>query len=252
MRRGIAIAAAGALLAAGAAGLRVKLPGRAGAGPEPPPAPEVGAPPEEAAAGGAGASSPGEPGELRDAWGQDRERVERERLLARAAALGTPASVAWLAETAARDRELGALAGAALARVANPAAAPALAAVAVGADPVIARANAARALGAAGGAPEVPLLARLVADEAQPLRVRQESALALAKLKAAPAAPTVARLLDETASDPSPDAEQLRISLVQALASARTAGARAALARHAERPLGPTERAFVVQALGAR
>jgi hypothetical protein len=180
------------------------------------------------------------------------ERPMQERLLDAAGWLGTREAVAWLAMVATTDERNGVRAAVALGRIDKRGSAADLASLASGSGPVILRANAARALGAAGGAPEVPLLARLVADSTEPQRVRQEAALSLARIGAAASVPALASTLNQTWSDASPQAEQLRISIIQALAGAGTVEAREALSLHAQRAPGLAEKAFLAQILAAR
>lgn len=83
-------------------------------------------------------------------------------------------------------------------------------------------------------------------------RLRLEAALALAKSGATSAAGALGSALDRLSSEVGPEAEQLRISIVEALAGLATPAARQVLQRHAERSLSPVERTFTQRALGAQ
>lgn len=186
--------------------------------------------------------------ELKAAYGRG-SALERERLLREAATLGTPDAARWLADVAATDEPLAAHAGAALGSIADPRAAAELAQVASSNAPVLVRANAVRALGRSGSPEQTEALTDLVRRPDQPLRVRQEAALALGALGDPSAVPALVAALDAVAADTSPEGEQLRISLVQALGRIPSEAARKFLARHAGRPLSARERAFVLQAM---
>lgn len=179
------------------------------------------------------------------------DAVVRERTLAAAALLGTPEAAAWLATVAESDARLGAHAGAALGTMTDPRAVPELRRLASG-GPVIVRANAIRALGATGDRESADVLGVLVADASQPLRVRQEAALAVGRLGDASIVDRLVAALESASNESTPDAEQFRISLIQALGDVATPGARAALATHARRRLSTVERAFTERALATR
>jgi HEAT repeat protein len=154
--------------------------------------------------------------------------------------------VAHLAAVAAAGGSDAAHAAAALGRITDVNAAPALHALAIdNQQPVLVRANAIRALASCADATQARSLVTLAVDTAQPLRIRQEAALALRTRGASDDVDALASALDRAAADPSPDAEQIRISLVQALRAIGSAPARAAIARHAARHLSVTEQAFV-------
>ncbi|MBI4953715.1 MAG: HEAT repeat domain-containing protein [Myxococcales bacterium] len=172
----------------------------------------------------------------------------RRELILRAASEAGPETVSWLAELAASGDELAAIAAQALGSVKSPSAASALLAIATARGPVITRANAARALGAAGGAAEIPALAALAANGREAVRVRQEAALALGSIGDDGIVPVLASALEAAANDGGSEAEQLRISLVQALGGIDSPSAQEVLAAHAGRDLSPTERAFVARA----
>ncbi|HUS28812.1 MAG TPA: HEAT repeat domain-containing protein [Kofleriaceae bacterium] len=148
-------------------------------------------------------------------------------------------NVEYLAATVRAEGPSAAHAAAAIARIDDTAAAPALTAIARDLQaPVLLRANAIHALAACDG--DGALLLELATNDREPMRVRQEAALAL-RSRGTPTA--VAPLA--TALDHEPD-EQMRISLIQALKAIDSADARAAVAHHAQRQLSATERAFVV------
>jgi HEAT repeat protein len=182
----------------------------------------------------------------------DVDGAAREEALVALAALGGAEGVALLAAVARDDPRMGARAGAALATVSDHAAAAALAALLAGAGPVIVRANAARALAGAGTPAEEKTLATAACDPAEAQRVRQEAALALARVGTPAVVGDLVAALERAVGDPAPEAEQLRISLAQALGGIGGEAARAALSRHRERGLSMGERAFVERALAQR
>ncbi len=187
---------------------------------------------------------------LKAVWGEHPDEDVRDEVIVVTERLGTPDAARWLAELAGQDEALGGRAGAALGRLQGPGSAPVLAEVAASDAPTLPRANAVLALGASGSKEHAGLLAALVADTSQPLRVRQEAALALGQVGGAEQVPALASVLEELVAQRTPDAEQLRISLIQGLGGIRAPEAKAALEKHARRELSPAERAFLTQALG--
>lgn len=190
--------------------------------------------------------------ELQKTFQDSQDDALLEEALTGAARLGTEDATRWLAHVAGTDSKYGGRAGAALGQMASADAAGTLESLALGQGPVIVRANAAKALGASGSGAHVPSLVQLVRNDAEALRVRQEGALALGRLKAGGSVDALAAALEAASASQGPDAEQLRISLVRALAMIGTEPARAAVARHAQRPLSSNEQVFVTQALAAR
>lgn len=174
------------------------------------------------------------------------DAITRAREFLTVAREGTPESAAWLADAAGTNDGLGALAAAALGSIADHRAVPELARLAVDDGLVIVRANAIRALARSGGREHAGDLGVLVRDPSQPARVRQEAALALADLGDDG---VVSDLVAELARDASPQAEQLRIAIVQALGAIGTESARVALGRHATRQLSALERLFTERAI---
>lgn len=187
---------------------------------------------------------------LKDVWAEHADEDVRDEVIVVTERLGTPEAARWLAELAGQDEALGGRAGAALGRLQGKDTAPVLAEVAASHAPTLPRANAVQALGASGSKEHAGLLAALVADGTQPLRVRQEAALALGNVGGSEQVATLASVLEELAAQRTPDAEQLRISLIQGLGGIHAPEARAALEKHAARELSPSERAFLSQALG--
>jgi HEAT repeat protein len=187
---------------------------------------------------------------LKAVWGEHADEDVRDEVILVTERLGTPDAARWLAELAGQDEALGGRAGAALGRLQGKDSAPVLAEVAASDAPTLPRANAVLALGASGSKEHAGLLAALLSDKAQPLRVRQEAALALGRVGGAEQVPAMASVLEELVAERTPDAEQLRISLIQGLGGIRAPEARAALEQHAGRELSPTERAFLSEALG--
>lgn len=252
----IACALGGALLAS--AGWFVMRPSAKGSSP----APAVAQPAPTASAAPAPVAIEGRPGVralaedprgldgLRERFGSESNAVLREETLLAAASLGSPEAVAWLAAVAQGDDPLASRAGAALGTVSDPGAAPALAALLAGDGSTLVRANAARALGAAGGAANEEQLTRSVTDAAEALRVRQESARSLGRLGARGSVPRLVSLLAATRSDGSE--EQLRLSVVEALAVLGGPDAVRALKDFAAGPLTETERAHVTRSLAAQ
>lgn len=192
---------------------------------------------------------PGALERLKAAWAGSADEDVRDEVLEVTRRLGTPEAARWLAELAGSDEALAGRAGAALGRLEGEGAAAVLAEVAASKAPALARANAVLALGESGARAHAGLLAALVADREQPLRVRQEAALGLAKLGGAEQVPTLASVLEELAAERTPEAEQLRISVIQGLGGIQAPEARAALEAHGARELSAAERAFLTGAL---
>lgn len=154
--------------------------------------------------------------------------------------------VAYLASLAAAGGSDAAHSAAALGRVTGAEAAPALHALAVDTtQPVLVRANAIHALASCADAAQTRSLVTLAVDPTEPPRIRQEAALALRARGTPNDVDALAAALERAAVDPSAEAEQIRISLVQALRAIGSEPARAAIARHAARHLSATEHAFV-------
>lgn len=192
---------------------------------------------------------PGALERLKAAWAGSADEDVRDEVLEVTRRQGTPEAARWLAELAGSDEALAGRAGAALGRLEGEGAAAVLAEVAASRAPALARANAVLALGESGAREHAGLMAALVADGEQPLRVRQEAALGLAKLGGAEQVPTLASVLEELAAVRTPEAEQLRISVIQGLGGIQAPEAREALEAHGARELSAAERAFLTGAL---
>jgi HEAT repeat protein len=187
---------------------------------------------------------------LRQEFERGANGATREQALLTAAKRGDPSAATWLASVAASGGPLAPRAAAALGTVRNPEARPALEDVAFGDGPAMVRANALRALGAVGGSSLQERLTAIASKPSEPVRVRQEAVATLGTLRFEAADAKLADILDATASENSPETEQLRIAVVRALGQIATARARDALARHESRALSVAEAAFTRAALG--
>ena len=188
---------------------------------------------------------------LKKAWAQSSDAADREQMLIAAAKLGHADAVVWIAEIASTDPKLGARAGAALGSVASPAAADELVRLASTKGEVIVRANAARALARSGSTTHASTLTKLAVADDQPQRVRQEAALAIGQIGDREQARAIAAALLAQADRGGVEAEQLRISLIQALGRLGGVPAIGALETHAKRQLSTNEQTFVRHALKA-
>jgi HEAT repeat protein len=185
------------------------------------------------------------------AGGSGGNDLERDHAFQTAARQASPDSIASLAQVAGSGDRLAARAAAALGEVTNHEAAGQLEGLALSDGPTIVRANAVHALGKSGGPDNVDVLCHLAADTSQSLRVRQEAALALAQLHDASAVPRLISALQAMPTGPDPDAEQLRISLVQGLGGIGSPEALTFLKSYASGNLPRDERAFVAKYVAA-
>jgi HEAT repeat protein len=186
---------------------------------------------------------------LQMAYRQAPDTAERVRLLRRAAMQSDRGVARWLAGLAQADATIAVQASSALGAITNKAEATDLLELAREGGPLVLRANAVRALARTGGPSEARGLATLLEANTEPLRIRQEAALALGSI----GDPTVVSALIATIGSTggaSGDAEQLRISALQALGRIGAPEAQAFLARYGQARLSATERAFLARAAG--
>ena len=173
--------------------------------------------------------------------------MERERAFQEAARTASLESIAWLAKAASENDPSATRAAAALGSVAKREAADQLEELAGSDAPILVRANAIRALAHSGGPDNVDLLCQVAEDLHEPLRLRQEASLALAALGDPAAVPRLTGALASAPRGRDDGAEQLRISLVQALGFIGSPAALAYLRNYAAGDLSRDERAFVAK-----
>jgi HEAT repeat protein len=196
----------------------------------------------------ASSPAPTAPG-WRPTFERAKDDVTRARAFELAAGEPTTESVEWLAHIADTDPRLGARAAASLGTVKSPAMCETLVRLSGNAS-ILSRSNAIRAVGNSGGCNYSRSLATLVGNVQEPLRIRQEAATALAKIADPSVVATLADAMAALRSEGGPEAEQLRIAVIQTLGAIGSPDATKVLTNHARGVLSTVERAFVAKYVG--